>query len=151
MEHKETEEIAMKKYTDMSLQERQAEYAAVQAECEKLKAEGWEDYIHETTGLILDAYFSGTKLQWMLDAIPGARRRAGRGGRAAWYAAGVGRRGAAARGAGRCGRGRRAAGLFRSVGKARAVAVRAVTRHHPGVPDFNTDKGKRGDELKITT
>lgn len=38
MEHKETEEIAMKKYTDMSLQERQAEYAAVQAEYEKLKA-----------------------------------------------------------------------------------------------------------------
>ena len=40
MEHKETEEIAMKKYTDMSLQERQAEYAAVQAEYEKLKAMG---------------------------------------------------------------------------------------------------------------
>ena len=40
MEHKETEENAMKKYTDMSLQERQAEYAAVQAEYEKLKAMG---------------------------------------------------------------------------------------------------------------
>lgn len=40
MEHKETEEIAMKKYTDMSLQERQAEYAAVQVEYEKLKAMG---------------------------------------------------------------------------------------------------------------
>ena len=40
MEHKETEENAMKKYTDMSLQERQAEYAAVQAEYKKLKAMG---------------------------------------------------------------------------------------------------------------
>ena len=40
MEHKETEENAMKKYTDMSLQERQAEYAAVQVEYEKLKAMG---------------------------------------------------------------------------------------------------------------
>ena len=40
MEHKETEELAMKKYTDMSLQERQVEYAAVQVEYEKLKAMG---------------------------------------------------------------------------------------------------------------
>ena len=40
MEHKETEENAVKKYTDMSLQERQAEYAAVQVEYEKLKAMG---------------------------------------------------------------------------------------------------------------
>ena len=41
-------------------------------ECEKLKAEGWEDYIHETTGLILDAYFSGTKMKWYLDNVPEA-------------------------------------------------------------------------------
>ena len=40
MEHKETEENAMKKYTDMSLQERQAEYAAVKAKFEQLKSMG---------------------------------------------------------------------------------------------------------------
>ena len=40
MEHKETEENAMKKYTDMSLQERQAEYAAVKAKFEQLKGMG---------------------------------------------------------------------------------------------------------------
>ena len=43
---------------------------------ERLKADGLADEIREKTGLVPDAYFSGTKLQWMLDAIPGARRRA---------------------------------------------------------------------------
>ncbi|MBC8532830.1 glycerol kinase GlpK [Yeguia hominis] len=48
-------------------------------ECEKLKAEGWEDYIHETTGLILDAYFSGTKMKWYLDNVPEAKALAAEG------------------------------------------------------------------------
>ena len=43
---------------------------------ERLKADGLADEIREKTGLVPDAYFSGTKLQWMLDAIPGVRRRA---------------------------------------------------------------------------
>ena len=44
--------------------------------CEKLKAEGAEDYIREKTGLLIDAYFSGTKYQWILDSVAGARARA---------------------------------------------------------------------------
>ena len=50
MEHKETEENAMKKYTDMSLQERQAEYAAVKAKFEQLKSMGLSpvSYTHLT-------------------------------------------------------------------------------------------------------
>lgn len=48
-------------------------------ECEKLKEEGWEDYIHETTGLILDAYFSGTKMKWYLDNVPEAKILAAEG------------------------------------------------------------------------
>lgn len=48
-------------------------------ECEKLKAEGLEPYIRETTGLIIDAYFSGTKIKWILDHVEGARERAQRG------------------------------------------------------------------------
>ena len=44
-------------------------------ECEKLKAEGLEPYIRETTGLIIDAYFSGTKIKWILDHVEGARER----------------------------------------------------------------------------
>ena len=46
---------------------------------ERLKQAGMGDVIRERTGLVPDAYFSGTKLQWMLDAIPGARDRARRG------------------------------------------------------------------------
>lgn len=47
--------------------------------CDKLKAEGLIDTIHEKTGLIIDAYFSGTKIKWILDNVPGARQRAEQG------------------------------------------------------------------------
>jgi glycerol kinase len=47
--------------------------------CAKLKAEGHEPRITERTGLLLDPYFAGTKLAWMLDEVPGARARAERG------------------------------------------------------------------------
>ena len=46
---------------------------------ERLKKDGLGNTVRDRTGLIPDAYFSGTKLQWMLDTIPGARERAGRG------------------------------------------------------------------------
>jgi glycerol kinase len=41
--------------------------------CEELKAGGWEDYLKKSTGLVVDAYFSGTKIKWILDNIDGAR------------------------------------------------------------------------------
>ena len=44
--------------------------------CGELKAQGLTDKIHEKTGLIIDAYFSGTKIKWILDNVPGARKRA---------------------------------------------------------------------------
>ncbi|WFF72139.1 glycerol kinase GlpK [Proteiniclasticum sp. QWL-01] len=44
--------------------------------CEELKARGLEDWFRQKTGLVLDAYFSATKLQWILDHVPGARERA---------------------------------------------------------------------------
>ncbi len=44
--------------------------------CEALKAAGLEAMFRERTGLLLDAYFSGTKLRWLLDEIPGLRARA---------------------------------------------------------------------------
>ena len=47
--------------------------------CEALRAAGLEPLFQEKTGLLLDAYFSGTKLKWLLDHIPGARDRARRG------------------------------------------------------------------------
>jgi len=47
--------------------------------CDALKARGLSDTIRQKTGLIIDAYFSGTKLKWILDAIPGLRERARRG------------------------------------------------------------------------
>ncbi|MDG2148885.1 MAG: glycerol kinase GlpK [Planctomycetota bacterium] len=47
--------------------------------CKNLQAEGLEDMVHERTGLLLDPYFSGTKLKWLLDHIPGARTRAAKG------------------------------------------------------------------------
>lgn len=47
--------------------------------CEKLKAEGYEDIIREKTGLKIDAYFSGTKIKWILDNVPGLRKRAEKG------------------------------------------------------------------------
>jgi glycerol kinase len=47
--------------------------------CEQMKAQGLEPRIRELTGLVLDPYFSATKLRWLLDHVPGARERAGRG------------------------------------------------------------------------
>ncbi|QDU95587.1 glycerol kinase GlpK [Lignipirellula cremea] len=47
--------------------------------CEQLKAEGCEDVVREKTGLLLDPYFSGTKVKHLLDLHPGLRERAGRG------------------------------------------------------------------------
>lgn len=47
--------------------------------CEELKAEGWEPYIREKTGLIIDAYFAGTKMKWILDHVPEARTLAEEG------------------------------------------------------------------------
>ncbi|MBI2158834.1 MAG: glycerol kinase GlpK [Candidatus Rokubacteria bacterium] len=47
--------------------------------CDRLRAEGVEGLVRERTGLVLDAYFSGTKIRWLLDDVPGARARAGRG------------------------------------------------------------------------
>ncbi len=45
--------------------------------CEELKQiDGFSDYIHENTGLLIDAYFSGTKIKWILDHISGARELA---------------------------------------------------------------------------
>ena len=41
-----------------------------------LKKDGWEDKIRDKTGLVPDAYFSGSKIKWLLDNTPGARRRA---------------------------------------------------------------------------
>lgn len=46
---------------------------------EKLKRDGLADYVRETTGLIPDAYFSASKIKWILDNVPGARERAERG------------------------------------------------------------------------
>jgi glycerol kinase len=47
--------------------------------CARLKADGHEAEVTAKTGLLLDPYFSGTKIAWMLDAVPGARARAERG------------------------------------------------------------------------
>jgi glycerol kinase len=47
--------------------------------CGELKAGGLEPYIREQTGLVVDAYFSATKLKWILDQVPGARERARQG------------------------------------------------------------------------
>jgi glycerol kinase len=44
--------------------------------CDELKAAGLEPIVRERTGLVLDAYFSGTKIRWLLDAVPDAARRA---------------------------------------------------------------------------
>lgn len=46
---------------------------------DKLVAEGYGDMIREKTGLVPDAYFSGSKIKWLLDNVPGARERAERG------------------------------------------------------------------------
>jgi glycerol kinase len=47
--------------------------------CDELKSKGWEPKIREKTGLVIDAYFSGTKVKWMLDNVAGLRDRANRG------------------------------------------------------------------------
>lgn len=47
--------------------------------CDRLKAEGKAEMIHKKTGLIIDAYFSGTKIKWILDNVAGARERAEQG------------------------------------------------------------------------
>ena len=55
-------------------QDRRAE-----ATCADLRAQGHEALIQSRTGLLIDAYFSGTKLKWLLDHVPGARAQAERG------------------------------------------------------------------------
>ena len=47
--------------------------------CEELKAQGYETLIKSKTGLVVDAYFSGTKIKWILDNVPEARRLASEG------------------------------------------------------------------------
>jgi glycerol kinase len=47
--------------------------------CDELRANGKDTLIRAKTGLVVDAYFSGTKLKWLLDNVPGARARAERG------------------------------------------------------------------------
>lgn len=47
--------------------------------CDKLRADGLEEYIRKTTGLRINAYFSATKIKWILDNVPGARDRAENG------------------------------------------------------------------------
>ena len=47
--------------------------------CTQLKADGHESYIRKTTGLVVDPYFSGTKIKWILDHVEGARERAKKG------------------------------------------------------------------------
>jgi glycerol kinase len=47
--------------------------------CDELKREGLENIIKEKTGLVIDAYFSGTKIKWILDNVPGVREKAEKG------------------------------------------------------------------------
>jgi len=47
--------------------------------CERLRAAGWERTVRERTGLVIDAYFSGPKVRWILDQVPGAQARAAKG------------------------------------------------------------------------
>jgi glycerol kinase len=47
--------------------------------CEALKAEGRQAQVRQKTGLVIDAYFSGTKVKWILDNVPGARQKAASG------------------------------------------------------------------------
>jgi glycerol kinase len=46
------------------------------AKCDELRSAGCEPMIREKTGLLIDPYFSGTKIAWLLDNVPGARKRA---------------------------------------------------------------------------
>ena len=47
--------------------------------CDELKEKGYADLIYKKTGLVLDAYFSATKIKWILDNVPGVRERAEKG------------------------------------------------------------------------
>jgi glycerol kinase len=47
--------------------------------CDQLRAQGWEDKIRQKTGLVIDPYFSGTKVRWILENVDGAREKAERG------------------------------------------------------------------------
>lgn len=47
--------------------------------CNALADKGWQAYVQDTTGLVIDAYFSGTKVQWILGTYPGLRARADKG------------------------------------------------------------------------
>jgi len=47
--------------------------------CDELNAKGWTDKIRSKSGLVIDAYFSGTKVKWLLDNVDGARDKAARG------------------------------------------------------------------------
>ncbi len=47
--------------------------------CEQLKAKGLEEHVRKTTGLLIDAYFSATKVKWILDHVEGSRGRAAKG------------------------------------------------------------------------
>ncbi|HEY9576817.1 MAG TPA: glycerol kinase GlpK [Pseudobacillus sp.] len=47
--------------------------------CNELKEQGYDPLFREKTGLLIDAYFSGTKVKWILDHVEGARERAGKG------------------------------------------------------------------------
>ena len=50
-----------------------------EAQCAQWRAEGREDWVRAHTGLVIDPYFSGSKLMWLLDHVPGARAMAERG------------------------------------------------------------------------
>lgn len=47
--------------------------------CQKLKREGWEEYIKKNTGLVIDSYFSATKIHWILNVVPGVKKKAEKG------------------------------------------------------------------------
>ena len=47
--------------------------------CKKLQDEGWSDYIRENTGLIIDSYFSATKIHWIVNVVPGVKEKAKKG------------------------------------------------------------------------
>ena len=47
--------------------------------CDRMRADGLEAMVQQKSGLVIDAYFSGTKVQWLLDNVPGAREKAERG------------------------------------------------------------------------
>ena len=49
------------------------------ADCDRMRSEGLAEIFQQRTGLVLDAYFSGTKVRWLLDNVPGARELAARG------------------------------------------------------------------------